>query len=585
MTVSEQALPLVNCTASPKEDHQLLIEPTLTQLATVAQAWPAAQETSNGFSPWLRAQWSANTPFDRLTAAVATATAAGLAAISLRPEGAHWQLTALRWAAGPCIAQGRQACYRGSAAAVLDDDGHWLFGAVPVCEKTAARFARAPYADWVSVTSPADHGAGHELCGESADRMLTKVRAIFPKALTAGRVATTAVLYPGPFRCLVFADGSLLERGQVVLAAPSAAIDSALARGELLAWPVRRQAFTAPELSDAADTQMLPVRSIHEPLSWENLTESAAIPASPPLNWSAARRLLSTAPELRQQLIRLVEQAEPYLLLTGSDPDAQTGATGCCPSTVVAAANCLAEAGVLARLSRPLPPGACPVTVYTPRGELRGTVARPQFAPDAVFRARLLTELRPPWWRRVLRRILQTGLLGFVVLSLLVAVWTGLTELTAGTGRQIQNAGQSHSEDSLAMAVGADPLCNEALAVVVFHASQRCDFCRRLEMRSRAAAAAWNRSAAGRDQPLVVYTANYEAPEFDTVRQEFELFTATVVLVRLRNGRITDRRIFSDGWALSEDPAGFEAAFQRAAADLATAARATPGRQTGAAQP
>jgi hypothetical protein len=59
--------------------------------------------------------------------------------------------------ASPCLYSGRHAIYLGPARSITDDDGHeFLRGeAVEVCDDTAAKLVRPPYAGMFHVEDPA----------------------------------------------------------------------------------------------------------------------------------------------------------------------------------------------------------------------------------------------------------------------------------------------------------------------------------------------------------------------------------------------------------------------------------------------
>lgn len=333
---------------------------------------------------------------EELAVTLAALERAGFHGLQINPAGLAMRSVEVRaWKGkqGPCFATGRSARYLGLAAAALDDDHHLLLAdagsadalgvpgtAMPVCEKTAQIYLGAAYQGLVAVDE-ADPGLVARLDRDpvpfdcaTLERDAATLAARLPPPDGGPRVP---VLYGGPFRLLILADGTLLRRGQVS-PVPAA-----------LAGPLRREGATAAAAGEPIPAQFFP--QLHAAqgaaclLGELPLADSFSAPVA--LRWEA---LADTDAEMRTRLQKLITRGDKQFVLTGSDPRVQWG---CCPSDAVHQANRLVEAGILMCWSAPLPPDACPTTLYAFAGELRAVAGRPQAQIDATFRAAVLARL------------------------------------------------------------------------------------------------------------------------------------------------------------------------------------------------
>jgi hypothetical protein len=210
------------------------------------------------------------------------------------------------------------------------------------------------------------------------------------------------VLYPGPFRLLVLADGSLLRRGE------AASVDASAAE-LLLGRDGARPAAAAPPAASFA-------KLFRE--------QGPAVLLEPAVGLAPASRgtphypALGEAPlKLRNRLLTLLRRGDDYFLLTGSDP---ADPSGCCPSDDVGAALVLVRAGILDR-GVPAPEAACPSSIFAFRGELRLEAGKPVVTRDEPFRAsvREYLESGRGLGRRILVRLILFALLALGAAGLL----------------------------------------------------------------------------------------------------------------------------------------------------------------------
>ena len=345
----------------------------------------------------VRCGWDARGP------ALEAMESCGFFALEIRPSpnGNEVCIDGLKGKAGPCYETGRTATYRGAAVAAMDDDHHVLTPALRVCEKTAGLYRLPPYRTLISVTD-----ADPVLLGrldtapvpfdcDTYERDLHAVRERLPEA-SPGTGTAVAVLYPGPFRLLVLADGRMLRRGACV------AIDSALAETLTATDRIRRllphraaEAVPAPHLP-----ALLAMRGsaclLDLPVAAAASADSPArgLLTGPEVRVDPNLRLLGHAsPAFRHRLLAMIERGEPYFVLTGSDP-AEAG--GCCPSGEVGYANRLVKAGILWCYRPPTPPDACTSGIYALAGEIDLAEDGPVFSARRELRAKVAAALRAP---------------------------------------------------------------------------------------------------------------------------------------------------------------------------------------------
>ena len=222
--------------------------------------------------------------------------------------------------------------YLGSALAALDDEG------------------RLHFADAV----------GDSLAADAA-----RLASALPDQLSPLTVATS-VLYNGPYRMLVLADGALVRRGR---------------------WtrlPVDKARLL--EKSDGAlvdphfpSDQALPPESfpkLHREVGTDFLLRRETRPAD-------LEALADVTAPMQRRLEAMIQRGDEYFVMTGSDP---SQANGCCPSNEVGEANRLVGAGILDSHAASAE-GACPTLFYAFAGEVHVKDGRPAFIRNAELRA------------------------------------------------------------------------------------------------------------------------------------------------------------------------------------------------------
>lgn len=337
--------------------------------------------------------------------------------------GAPLRIAAHKGKEGRCYETGRSAEYRGFAAAVMDDDHHLLLGKVRVCEKTARVYSSLAYQGRIEVTE-ADPALLARLEKDPApfdcDTFEADAKALV--ARVAGGAAASGdritVYYPGPFKLLVLADGSLVHRGR------------------LLRLPVAQARELARQDGLILDPAGLPGAAADPPdyrIEWAKRGAACLLDDLPPDDAARPRRrtdldALDAVPEtMKRRLLAMITRGDEHFILTGSDP---AQAEGCCPSTEVGVANRLADAGVLDAFSA-APNTDCPVTLYAFAGEIRRQGEKPAFTRHEALRSAVKARLESG--PRLSRTLVLRGLLALGLLAALIAIAAALIrQLRAG---------------------------------------------------------------------------------------------------------------------------------------------------------
>lgn len=264
--------------------------------------------------------------------------------------------------------------------------------------------------------------------------------------------------------------------------------------------------------------------------------------ASPPTHADSAKRdaslLGQASPALKERLLRMIESGGPHLILSGSDPK---DAHGCCPESLVGAANRLVEAGILDRWRRPGPIGSCPVTVYAFRGEISKQGRQPVFTVNANLRRSLRPALRGERRRARFLVALRAGLLAFVFATVLVIAFGTGVRTDGRSGAEVLTAGLPREDMTV---------------LVLFRTAVRCRFCEHMDAYAREGLSA---QFAGplRDERIAYREIEFDSPEYRDLRGAFGFASTTLVLFEVRGGKAVRWKILEDAWQLTEDRDAF----------------------------
>jgi hypothetical protein len=311
---------------------------------------------------------------------------------------------------GPCYDTGRTARYLGSAAAVMDDDKHLLFGQLRVCEKTARLYSSEAYQGRIEVSEP-DAGLIARLekdpapfdCDTFETDARTLASTLSPKVAGGDRAV---VLYPGPFKMLILADGTIVRRG----------------------LPVRLPVDQARTLRERDGALADPPGDPIDPPNYSDLyrIQGAAfllgeLGASRPARPADLDAIDELPESMKRRLQAVISRGDDYFILTGSDPAQKDG---CCPSNEVGIANLLVDRGILASRGE-LANSECPVTLYAFASEIASGTGKPEFLRNAALRdaVRRRIEAGPRLSRKAVARLALLAVLAAAVVALAYAVY------------------------------------------------------------------------------------------------------------------------------------------------------------------
>ena len=287
---------------------------------------------------------------------------------------------------GPCYDTGRTAFYLGSALAVLDDDNHFIYKSMRVCEKTGSVYSSETYKGHLRVT-PADKKLLKTLETDpvpfNCDTFEKDTRLLSGMVKYSAEKPEKPLLYPGPFKKIILKNGTIIRRGEISLVSARTAAGLVKNEGSLILRPGNH--FAEPVIPSNFQKEY----KKSGPLFILDKTPAAA-PKSLS-NTSKFERLNNLPPELREKLLSVIKHKIPYFVITGSDPRI---AGGCCPSIEVYFANKLAKDGILASWMPPLSKDACTMTVYAFKGEMQNEKkGEPKFTIKTAFREKVLRHL------------------------------------------------------------------------------------------------------------------------------------------------------------------------------------------------
>lgn len=450
-------------------------------------------------------------------------------------DGHAARVSAYKGKEGACHDTGRTAVYKGSAAAALDDDSHLLVGETRICEKTAAIYASPVYAEAVDVSAGeeallarlGDDPVAFDCDGFEADAAKLASSLVGEQG---EEDAAVAILYPGPFRLLVLRDGTVLRRGQAILI-----------RRKDAQRLVKEDGCTAdPRAADAVSpVNFVEAYQAEGPLFL--LGEAALGGTFHQTDEVHMDALLDVPKRMASRLRKMIERADGYFILTGSDPRDEFG---CCPSDDVGVANRLVEAGILHSWHPPSAPDSCSSTVYAFAGEIHSDGPKPRFTVNGDLRRTVSDRLgqAEAGRRRLPLLVARWSLFIFVATSIGFVL---LDEISKGT-----RVGRPGAAAEGGRARGADLPLGNAVLVRFFHPSERCDFCVVMEMHTRKALSRHFGSEV-RGGKVVFRELNIDSPANRDLVEWYGVFGSSVVLVRITNGSEGRWKLLTDAWRLA----------------------------------
>lgn len=436
-------------------------------------------------------------------------------------------ISAFKGKAGVCYDTGKSASYKGSAASALDDDNHLLFGETRICEKTAAIYSSPVYADIVDVSAgdPALVAKLKEApvafdC-DTFDADVEKLVAALVRE-QGERGCSLPILYPGPFKLLVLPDGTILRRGEVTLLDGKRVQRLAAEDGCITLEEKHAVGVPPANLIDAYYAKgaicLLGDMQLQSTFRHSEDVTMAALQHAPE----------STVVRLK----KMIERDDSYFILTGSDPRDEFG---CCPSGEVGACNRLVEAGLLDCWHPPASAQSCASTVYAFRGEMSMEGQEPSFAVNGEFRRKVMNylgETRTRKWTFT-AAVIRWALLIFAVISIGVVLFGGIREDIA--------IGDGPFAREIALARG------NVLVVCYFYREEMCDWCGKMETFTKKALALHFGDEV-RSHRISFRDVNMDLPENRELTEQYDVFTSSIVLVLIRDGKVERSKLLENAW-------------------------------------
>ncbi len=241
--------------------------------------------------------------------------------------------------------------------------------------------------------------------------------------------------------------------------------------------------------------------------------------------------------ETKERLLKLIASQSDYFIITGSDP---LDLKGCCPSDGVRAANQLVEAGILQVVQSKSPPDSCPVNIYAFSGEIKEGDSKPEFTIDREFRQKIKGYLTNMKLQRKLWHVVMRGcLLLFVAISL------------SGFAVNIWNSHIASKDSSnLDLIKEFDLPFQNGVLILQFHRTQRCKFCLNMENHTKETLNTFFPDDI-KDENIVFRTVDMELPRYKSLIKKYDLFTSTLVLVDVAEGKELRWKIVTEAWYLT----------------------------------
>ncbi len=154
------------------------------------------------------------------------------------------------------------------------------------------------------------------------------------------------------------------------------------------------------------------------------------------------------------------------------------------------------------------------------------------------------------------KTIFSIVLLAFVAVSVVFA----LRKVTPDAATSKDQAVASSESGIAATPVGLDAkLAETQFSAVYFHAPHRCPTCRNIEIFSHEALTPEIEAGT-----LAWQIADYTADDNASLVDQFKVFTSTVVLVEVQDGKVVRRKNLEEVWNHTSDQADFTAFINQA---------------------
>jgi hypothetical protein len=272
-----------------------------------------------------------------------------------KTDSGEYQVSGWQGLAEKCYDTGRSVNYNGNALAVLDDDNHFIFKNMRICEKTANVYLLPVYRPILEITLP-DPELMAKLTTDpvlfDCDTFQRDSAAVAEQIEYSQETAEVSIIYAGPFRCLFLKNGTIIRRG----------IPVAISKKSLELVGVDH--CISLKMSAPLAQNYMDYYQKYGSIFLLDSSMTASTNYFPPIAKTA-----SVSDNLKERLKNMIDNQNDYLILQGSDPGEKDS---CCPNPLVPELKQMIGWGLMSSWA---PPGAtheagsCPMTVYAFTGE------------------------------------------------------------------------------------------------------------------------------------------------------------------------------------------------------------------------
>jgi hypothetical protein len=316
-------------------------------------------------------KWSCNISLENLYEALYEFETNNHRGINISKTSAReYRLVGWQGLSEKCYDSGRSVHYKGNALAVLDDDNHFIFKNMRICEKTANVYMLPVYQPELEISVP-DPELYARLTTDpllfDCDTFQKDSAAVAEQILYGQEKAETSIIYTGPFRCICLTNGTIIRRGKPVAISKKSK--------ELLC----EDNYISLDMSAPLAQNYLDLYKKYGPIFLLDSSLSASTNFFPQIN-----KVTSVSDILKERLRNMIDNKNDYFILQGSDPAEKDS---CCPNALVPELNQLIQSGLMSSYGSPTA-GSCPMTVYAFSGELNIKVdAFPTFVKNEFLRS------------------------------------------------------------------------------------------------------------------------------------------------------------------------------------------------------
>jgi hypothetical protein len=324
-------------------------------------------------------------------------------------------------------------------------------------------------------------------------------------------------MYPGPYKIVIFEDGSVLRRGAY----------STINKK----WWNDCLSLGCKEINSENHTDI----KYYEPNMIaatlgedEGIEKEIQIEQKDEYDLSSLNNLSQS---IKGRLKKMIELNHEYLILTGSDPIDEFG---CCPSQDVGYANRLAESGVLSKKNDRNNHEDCPINTYAFRDEIN---QNSQKINDA-FRMKVLDKLNN---KSKGLSIIKVLLLSVIVLSILLSIAKEFLE----------------SENDILLKNIIPDTSGTSYHLILLHANERCEMCLNMEEFSKEFQVNYLSK-----KKIDLVLCDFDQKRYKNIVEKNDIFTSTMFLIIKKDNEVVYKKMLSELWELFKSKEKFKSALE-----------------------